>query len=398
MLLYLSITGIALSLILLYFNARRYKSSIYLGIFFFLISLYGINQYALLYSDSIVFVALLYSNVTFLHYLIGPMLYFYVRSVIKDKSQLTKWDILHFVPSATYLIAIIPYLLTPYSHKAEVAKAIIENQNLLMTIKVTVLSNIFSVTAMFLSRPVSVFLYTLWSIGIFLRYLFKNKESAVFSGQTFMIKWLFALVGFILLLSISTFLMIFNTFVLDSHNLFHTTNVLQILSAVGLTGLLVSPFFAPNILYGLPRIDENIAKSALPLEPEQEKKPREQNFESSYLLLIEEKIKNSICESQPYLQPDLNLIKFAACLQIPPHHLAYYFREVKKQTFNDFRNECRVNHAKKMIMEGKAESLTLEAIALSSGFSTRNTFFTAFKKGEGISPGAFANKFNPRLT
>jgi len=296
------------------------------------------------------------------------------------------------------LIAIIPYLLTPYSHKAEVAKAIIDNQNLLMTIKVTVLSNIFSVTAMFLSRPVSAFLYTLLSIGIFLRYLFKNKESAVFSGQTFMIKWLFALLGFILLLSISTFLMIFNTFVLDSHNLFHTTNLLQILSAIGLTGLLVSPFFSPNILYGLPRIDENIAKSVLPSEPGQEKKPSEQNFESSYLLLIEEKIKSSICESQPYLQPDLNLIKFAACLQIPPHHIAYYFREVKKQTFNDFRNECRVNHAKKMIIEGKAESLTLEAIALSSGFTTRNTFFTAFKKVEGISPGAFAGKFNPRLT
>lgn len=36
--------------------------------------------------------------------------------------------------------------------------------------------------------------------------------------------------------------------------------------------------------------------------------------------------------------------------------------------------------------------MTLEAIGMLSGFLTRNTFFTAFKKFEGISPGVYVEK------
>ncbi|MEI6436852.1 MAG: helix-turn-helix domain-containing protein, partial [Bacteroidota bacterium] len=80
-------------------------------------------------------------------------------------------------------------------------------------------------------------------------------------------------------------------------------------------------------------------------------------------------------------------------IKIPAHHLAYYYREVKKQSFNDFRNVWRINHAKNLIKEGKANELTLEAIGQLSGFSSRNAFFTAFKKAEGTSPRAFANQY-----
>jgi AraC-like DNA-binding protein len=96
---------------------------------------------------------------------------------------------------------------------------------------------------------------------------------------------------------------------------------------------------------------------------------------------------------QPYLQSDCNLAYFAKLVKIPAHHLAYYFREERKQTFNDYRNEWRVNHTKKLITEGKHAELTLEAIGQLSGFSSRNAFFTAFKKVEDISPGAFAAQF-----
>ena len=100
-------------------------------------------------------------------------------------------------------------------------------------------------------------------------------------------------------------------------------------------------------------------------------------------------------EQQPYLQPDFNLGQFSVLIQIPTHHLAYFFREVKMQSFNDYRNECRIFHAKKLILQGKADEYTLEAIATLSGFTNRNTFFIAFKKVEGISPSAFVALLNP---
>ena len=97
-------------------------------------------------------------------------------------------------------------------------------------------------------------------------------------------------------------------------------------------------------------------------------------------------------EEKPYLQPDCNLALLSKLINIPAHHLAYFFREVKNQPFTDFRNEWRVTHAKKLILEGKTKELTLEAIGLLSGFSTRNTFYTAFRKTEGSPPSAFVDK------
>jgi len=99
-------------------------------------------------------------------------------------------------------------------------------------------------------------------------------------------------------------------------------------------------------------------------------------------------------ETRPYLQPGFNLPQLSAQIQIPVHHLGYYFREIKRQTFNDYRNEWRINHAKKLIEEGKASEITLEAIGMLSGFSSRNAFITDFKKVEGVSPGSYASRLN----
>jgi AraC-like DNA-binding protein len=49
----------------------------------------------------------------------------------------------------------------------------------------------------------------------------------------------------------------------------------------------------------------------------------------------------------------------------------------------------RIGHAKSLILEGRANDLTLEAIGMLSGFTNRNTFFISFKKIEGVSPKEF---------
>ena len=82
MLLYLSITGIVLSAILFYFNVRNFPSVVFLALFFFTMSLNGLIQYALLYSDSVVAIGVLYVNFSFAPFLTGPMLYFYTRSSV----------------------------------------------------------------------------------------------------------------------------------------------------------------------------------------------------------------------------------------------------------------------------------------------------------------------------
>jgi len=391
MLLYLSLIGIFLSVLLLYFNARRNTSTVYLGFFFLLVSLYGINQHILLQSGSVFLISIFATNITFLHYLTGPMLYWYIRSVLTDSARLKKRDLFHLLPMLVYLIAALPYMFSPYSFKVEIAKAIVQDLGVLSRYNFTFLSEIFSNTIIYLSRPVLILAYTLGSIVLYLRYVINRKGLAVFSRQNFMTKWLSALLAFQLMLIISYLISLFLTFVNSSDVLF-TVNYLQIVSATGLIGLLVSPFFFPGILYGMPRLP--VIAIALPdaegmSAMRNDEKKAIFNFESEYITAIGQKSDSCMLELQPFLQPDLNMAQFAVTIQIPVHHLAYYFREVKKQSFSDYRNKWRIDTAKKLISEGKASGLTLEAIGLQSGFATRNTFLTAFKRSEGISPNTF---------
>jgi AraC-like DNA-binding protein len=399
MLLFSSILGIFLSLILLYFNARKNRSTIYLGLFFLLISLYGFYQYVLLYSKSVFLIEILLAGFAIVFpvlYLIGPMLYWYIRSVLTDNSRLKRKDIWHLLPITIYFLSAFPYTFLPLADKTQAAIEVVNDVAFMQTYHATILDQIFSVSAIYLSRPILVLVYTLLSAGLFINYLVKKKASEVFSKQHFMKKWLCLFLGFLLILEITQIILIIKAFEMNFSDLYFTLNVFRIFSAAGLIGLMISPFFFPFILYGLPRVPESVKDEV----KENMKEPsvssgeiRNQNhFENTYIYSIGQKADACMKEHKPYLQPDCNLAHLSVHTQIPVHHLSYYFREEKKQHFNDYRNEWRINHAKKLIREGKANEITLEAVGLLSGFSSRNTFLTTFKKVEGIPPRTYVSQ------
>ena len=399
MLLFISILGIFLSVVLFFFNARRYTSTIYLAFFCLTVSLYSLNQFIILYSKSEFWISLVYTNFTFPNYLIGPMCYFYTRSVLKDDTRLKKGDFLHFLPMLVHLIASIPYIITPFSYKREIARSIISDPGFIGSFHATFLSDLFSNSAIYLSRPILALFYVIGSIALLIHYKLKKGKVMIFVRQHFMFKWLLYFLGFQLIVVLSHLFLIFRVFQNDLGELFFTSNWLQILSLIGLGGLIVTPFFFPQILYGLPSfIPESIQIAPEELQSNtlvQENKKISLNFEFDYMLSIVQKMATCMQEQKPYLQQDFNLAQFAVLIQVPTHHLAYFFREVKMQSFNDYRNECRVNHAKILILEGKANELTLEAIGALAGFANRNTFFTAFKKVEGIAPSTFMSQHIP---
>lgn len=396
------VVGLLLSLILLYFNAGKFTSAVYLSLFFLGVSLYSFYQYVLLNSKSVTVVSFSLMVIPFfgsLIYLIGPLLYWYVRSVLTDQTAFKKSDVWHLLPMVIFFFAALPALFTPWSDKLEAATAIVDNVKAIEFYKPTLLSQIFSYPFMFLSRPVLISGYTCWSIIIFIRYYIRRKEMKILPGQQFMIRWLIVLLSSLLFLVISHTLLAID-FTFAGSKLHVALSILKAISLTGLMVLLLSPFFFPEVLYGLPRIPESaktpksrVFKSS---KSHEDKSKTEIRFENDYLVQISDKANLCMKEFQPYLQPDFNMAQLSVLMSIPIHHLAYYFREVKKQTFSDFRNEWRVDHAKKLIREGKSAELTLEAIGILSGFSSRNTFLLAFKKVEGISPHTFLTQIREK--
>ncbi len=393
--LFLSIFGILLSVILFAFNARTYKSSIYLAGFFFLSSLYGLNVYILYYSQSelLVSIVLVYSNFSiFLH---GPMLYWYIRSILTDNPRLKRSDAWHLVPAAIFFLISLPYIFSPMDEKLRIASELVKNINNILISKPPVLYPLIPAQFVVLSKALHVFAYTFVSTWMLASYLKTGKKNHIISGQQVMIKWLMVLLGFLLILAVSdSILQIETSFTKDSR-LFYSLNILRISSAIGLVGFMISPLFFPSILYGLPRIPfiqykPGDQKNPVPVDPGNEHKAKALVLETEYLDQIAKIIESAFRDSEPYLQRDFNLARLSVLTDIPLHHLAYFFREQMGSPFHEYRNKWRIDHSKKLIREGKTKELTLEAIGQMSGFSSRNTFFIAFKRIEGISPGEYA--------
>ncbi len=218
-----------------------------------------------------------------------------------------------------------------------------------------------------------------------------------------MYSWLTILYALMLILIVSHTAILYNHYITNSPTINNSIELIQTVSLIGLIGLMFSPFLYPSILYGLPQIktmqqiktsEPDSLITTYPEEDEQnddkiEFERKELKLEEAYLNSIDILIGSSMKAHQPYLKPDFNMAMLSVLINIPVHHLHYYFKEIKKQPFTEFRNYLRIEYAKKMIMEGKSKNFTLEAIASQSGFSSRNTFLVSFKKNENMTPKEF---------
>ena len=387
-LLSLSIVGFILSTILVYYNARRFPVSRFLGPLFFLVSLYSFIQWVLYYSDSAVLIALFYQNFSFLAFLIGPLNFWYVRSMLKDDFRLRRNDIWHLLPSLVFLFASIPYTFTPWSEKIRVASEIMNDLYYVIIYEPTVIHELMRNSVIYLSRDLHIFVYLLATLPLFTGYFRQAKEKQVIFGQRYMIKWMIVFQFFFFLMVAGHILVMSQAISMDEPNLVYAASKLQLIAVIGLTGLLVSPFFFPEILYGLPRIPKHYMNDVKGMKnhPEPSSARTKVTLEQDYLNMIKEKADQYMKEHQPYLQKDFNLTELSVLIHIPVHHLSFYFREERKQSFTNYRNQFRVGYAKSLIHEGKAKEMTLEAIGILSGFANRNAFITAFKREEGVSP------------
>ncbi|MBC9798075.1 helix-turn-helix domain-containing protein, partial [Sinomicrobium weinanense] len=93
-----------------------------------------------------------------------------------------------------------------------------------------------------------------------------------------------------------------------------------------------------------------------------------------------------------YKDPNIKLGQVARKINIPPHKLSQLLNDNLGKSFALFINEYRIEEAKKLIRE--SEQFTLEAIGFEAGFSSRSTFYTAFKKCIGQTPAEFKKRFS----
>lgn len=100
-------------------------------------------------------------------------------------------------------------------------------------------------------------------------------------------------------------------------------------------------------------------------------------------------------EACPWKDPDLSLVSLAKKLSLTPHLLSQVINEQMNLNFNDFINSYRVKEAQKLLLDPAQDNYTIASIAYDSGFNTLSAFNSAFKKFTGTTPSQFRGKNQP---
>jgi|GEM_PF-1518787 len=123
-----------------------------------------------------------------------------------------------------------------------------------------------------------------------------------------------------------------------------------------------------------------------------ESKPKYTNssLDEEEALRLNDELCRVMEQNKPYLKSDLTLQALAGEVRVKPHHLSQIINQYHQKNFSDFVNDYRVKEAQRMIVENS--HFKLEAIGYESGFNTKATFNTAFKKVTGGTPSEFRKK------
>ncbi|WP_282043467.1 helix-turn-helix domain-containing protein [Winogradskyella flava] len=107
------------------------------------------------------------------------------------------------------------------------------------------------------------------------------------------------------------------------------------------------------------------------------------------------KLEQLMLEKELFKNKTLKVSDVAKELGISSHSLSQLINENLKKSFPYFIGEYRINYAKEMIL--KNDMLTLEAIGNESGFTSKSTFYSAFKKHLNTTPAKYKEEHNSDL-
>jgi AraC-like DNA-binding protein len=104
---------------------------------------------------------------------------------------------------------------------------------------------------------------------------------------------------------------------------------------------------------------------------------------------ILKKLQELMETSKPYLDGELTLTKLAQMIAVTPHNLSEAMNTRLQQSFYELVNIYRVDEVKRRLQAGDAQRFSLLSIAYDSGFTSKTSFNTIFKKQTGMTPSQF---------
>lgn len=302
-----------------------------------------------------------------LPFFVGPLFYFYARSLISNKKFPVQKLSLHTIPAAGYFIyRLISFIIFASFPKDPKSDPVYEVYNWAITIQ--------------------GFIYLVLTLSLIKKYTRSLKDMFATLDKV-KIDWL-RNITLLMLFLLLEFLFENVLFLagINFSNFYNLTSALLAVTvyALGYMGLSRSEIFVlPEISLPISQLSE--------IEKQKEKRT---GYEKSGLSdekakKFREKLLVMMRDDELYRDSNLTLSSLAAKLGISSHNLSEIVNTRLNMNFFDFVNGYRVEQVKKDLSDPAKTNLTLVAIAFDAGFNSKSSFNAIFKKHTGKTPSEY---------
>ncbi len=299
----------------------------------------------------------LYFKPIYYSFAFGPLIYFYVRSIVNSEFKFAKIHLLHFIPVAIQAALYFFLSLQEYNYRHWYWQEV----HLPWTYRIE-----FDGT--FVSMAIYLFL-SLRLLGGYRKWLTNSYSNL----STINLNWLRVILILMLLLCGQWFV---EAILRDVYENYYQYNYSVIILGVLALVLAYKAFYQEGqeqIVY--PKKEMAEPNQVETIDPE-------------LLNIIQSRMKTH----QDYLDPILSLRVFASNCQMPSRTVSRYINQHLGQSFHQFVNDYRVQEFKRRAILKEERGMTLEGIAYDCGFNSKATFNRIFKASTGLTPSQYVSK------
>ena len=305
--------------------------------------------------------------------LMGPFAFLYIRSCTQKEFKIKGIHWLHFLPALLALVYHLPFYLGPGEEK------IIAFFQWFLDGK---LNQPWAITLFKLLHPAIYFIICVRLVFDYRKHLSNTASSIDVAFHRWLL--IFCLVLILPMLVVLVFAITSYQYV--SATTFFGGLFLFVL-AVHLATMV-----KPSLFHAFPH------QMLIPNSSEEKK----QKYENSKLQEAQkekyvEKLQTFVTTEKPYLEPELTLAQLSEKVNIPAHYLSQIINEKLKINFLDYINGYRVKEAQTKLIDPNLSHYTILSIAYEAGFNSKSTFYTAFKKGTGMTPSQYRKQNNLQM-
>ncbi len=309
-----------------------------------------------------------------------PLMYLYIRIISEENFSLNKKILKHFIPALSlFTLQIISFLFLSSQEKLLLLlpkSQAFQYQNLFYFMSVINLSVLILFIQWIVYSILMIKKLILHRRNILKNYSYTEKIN---------LNWLIAFVVlYLIYFALEIIIFLFPKLNITEPVYFSIVSVHIFI--VGIWGLKQKDIYIKN--------QQSKISDPFVEEKEQNSEPKRQELlTKSQSVELAATIKKLMEEKELYLNPELSLDDLANDMQIHKNYISYVINEEFGVNFYNFVNQYRIEKAKLMLSDSKYDNFSIEGIAKSCGYKTRNVFYPVFKKFVGITPLDYKKKY-----